>query len=229
PSATWRSEEFLAWLFNESPAPPDIVVNDRWGKETRNRHGGFATPEYGHLPKGRLVDAGLFEECQGMGKSFGYNRNEAAEDYRTSTELLHLLIDNVSRGGNLLLDIGPTGDGRIPCIMQQRLLDMGAWLDVNGDAIYGADKWPDAPKMDKVRFTTKGDAVYAICLEWPSAELVVEMPRAIGNVTVTMLGHDGPVGASADGKTLRIAVPQLTIDALPCQHAYVFRIAGANP
>ncbi len=229
PSSTWRSTEFLAWLFNVSPAPKDVVVNDRWGKETRNVHGGFATPEYGHLPKGRLVDAGLFEECQGMGHSFGYNRNEAAEDYRTSEELVHLLVDNVSRGGNLLLDIGPTADGRIPAIMQQRLLDMGAWLAVNGDAIYGADKWAAAPQMEKVRFTQKGNAVYAICLEWPGKELAIEMPGAPQGVSVSMLGVTEPLAATLEGHTLRIAVPQLTIDQLPCQHAYVFEIAGVNP
>lgn len=224
PSATWRSTEFLAWLFNESEAPEDVAVNDRWGKETRNVHGGFATPEYGHLPKGRLVDGGFFEECQGMGKSFGYNRNEAAENYRTAAELLHLLIDNVSRGGNLLLDIGPTADGRIPCIMQQRLLDMGQWLDVNGEAIYGADRWAGAPEMEKIRFTKKDNAVYAICLEWPGVDLAIEMPDGASGVTVSMLGYDGAVAAEAQGNTLRVRVPQLTIDKLPCQHAYVFKL-----
>ncbi|MCC6697034.1 MAG: alpha-L-fucosidase, partial [Candidatus Hydrogenedentes bacterium] len=102
-SDKWHSAEFLAWLFNESDAPKDVVVNDRWGKDTRNVHGGFATPEYGHIPEGRLIELGRWEECQGMGKSFGYNRNENADNYRTSTQLLHLLIDCVSRGGNLLL------------------------------------------------------------------------------------------------------------------------------
>ena len=224
PSTTWRSTEFLAWLYNESNAPKDVAVNDRWGKETRNAHGGFATPEYGHLPKGRLVDAGLFEECQGMGKSFGYNRNEAADDYRSAAELLHLLIDNVSRGGNLLLDIGPTHDGRIPCIMQERLLEMGEWLAVNGEAIYGADKWPGAPAMEKVRFTQKDGAIYAICLEWPGELLSLEMPQAAAGIAVSMLGYDGAVTAETQGNTLLIHVPQLTIDKLPCQHAYVFKL-----
>ena len=223
PSATWRSEEFLAWLFNESNAPKDVAVNDRWGKECRNVHGGFATPEYGGLPKGRLVDAGLFEECQGMGHSFGYNRNEAAEDYRTSTQLLHLLIDNVSRGGNLLLDIGPTADGRIPDIMQERLLDMGEWLAVNGEAIYGSEAWKEAPKLDAVRFTQKPDAIYAICLEWPNGELAV--PGAGAVKAVTLLGHNQPLQIASDGGTVRIRPPVLTIDEMPCRHAYVFKLA----
>ena len=221
-SDVWHSTEFLAWLFNESKAPKDIVVNDRWGKECRNVHGGFATPEYGHLPKGRLTDAGLFEECQGMGRSFGYNRNEDVGCYRTSTELLHLLIDNVSRGGNLLLDIGPTADGRIPVIMQQRLIDMGAWLEVNGEAIYGADVWPKAPKMDTVRFTQKDGAVYAIALQWPGETFRLKLPETFQKAI--LLGQDGPLELEQKEGELQIRMPSISPDNTNCRHAYVVKL-----
>jgi len=224
PSATWHSAEFLAWLFNESNAPKDIVVNDRWGKDCRNRHGGFATPEYGNIPKGKLIQAGRFEECQGMGHSFGYNRNEDADNYRTATGLIHLLIDNVSRGGNLLLDIGPTADGRIPVIMQQRLLDMGKWLKVNGEAIYGTRKWRQTGQGDQIRYTAKGDDLYAICLQWPGNVLELTAPQPAASTTATLIGHQEPLSwTHADGK-LRITVPALTIDQLPARHAYVFKL-----
>lgn len=224
PSSTWKSEEFLAWLYNDSAAPKDVVVNDRWGKECRNVHGGFATPEYGGIPKGHLIDVGRWEECQGMGHSFGYNRNETAENYRSTTELLHLLIDSVSRGGNLLLDIGPTADGRIPEIMEQRLLDMGAWLKVNGEAIYGTEAWADAPKLDRVRFTQKGTAVYAICLAWPGKTLRFAAPANWAKASASMLGTPAPVGVHyADGK-LHLEIPQLAPDEIPCQHAYVYKL-----
>ena len=72
-----------------------------------------------------------------MGFSYGYNRAENIDDYQTPRELILMFCDLVSRGGNLLLDIGPTGDGRIPVIMQDRLVQMGNWLKVNGEAIYG--------------------------------------------------------------------------------------------
>ncbi len=223
PSDVWRSEEFLAWLFNDSGAPEDVAVNDRWGKDCRNRHGGFATPEYGHLPEGRLMQQGLFEECQGMGMSFGYNRNENVDNYRTATELLHLLIDNVSRGGNLVLDVGPTADGRIPVIMQQRLVDMGAWLEVNGEAIYGTERWDGAPELEHVRFTRKGANLYAICLEWPGSAL--DLPRPAGLRGVTLLGFDGDIPFEQRGGGVRIRPPALGPDRIPCKHAWVFRLA----
>ncbi len=222
PSDTWRSTEFLAWLFNDSKAPKDIAINDRWGKECRNVHGGFATPEYGNIPEGKLIQRGDFEECQGMGHSFGYNRNETAEDYRSTDKLLHLLIGNVSRGGNLLLDIGPTADGRIPVVMEQRLLEMGEWLAVNGDAIYGTRKPDVAPEMEDVKFTQKGDTLYAISQKWPGETLAIPLEKQVS--TVTMLGHKAPLQFTQADGTLTITIPQLTIDQLPCQHAWSFRL-----
>lgn len=227
-SDKWHSPEFLAWLFNESEAPEDVVVNDRWGKDTRNVHGGFATPEYGHIPEGRLIDLGRFEECQGMGRSFGYNRNENADNYRSTTELLHLLIDNTSRGGNLLLDIGPTADGRIPVIMQQRLLDMGKWLDVNGEAIYGTEAWRETREGDDIRYTTKDAAVYAICLKWPGDTLTLTAPKTGADTKVTMLGLDDAIASEVKDGNLVIDVPALTPDKAPCQHAYVFKLTGVE-
>ena len=131
---TGRAKRLVAWLFNESPCKDEVVINDRWGKETRHHHGGYYTTEYG---AGLKDDAHPWEESRGMAYSYGYNRAETIDDYKSARELILVLCDLVSRGGNFLLDIGPTGDGRIPVIMQQRLLEIGDWLKVNGEAIYG--------------------------------------------------------------------------------------------
>lgn len=139
PDTAWQSEALLAWLFNESPVKNDVVINDRWGSNTRGKNTGatYTTSEYGSG-----MDASVtWEESQGIGNSYGYNRAEKLDDYKSSHDLLLMLMDIVARGGNLLLDIGPTADGRIPVIMQQRLTDMGAWLARNGEAVYETTAW----------------------------------------------------------------------------------------
>lgn len=147
----WRSEELLAWLFNESPVAKDVVVNDRWGKHTRGTHNGamYTTSEYGSGMDASIV----WEENQGVGNSYGYNRNESIDDYKTGAELKLLLVDVVARGGNLLLNVGPRADGRIPVYMENCLLEIGEWLEANGESIYGttAYKTPYQWSAGKVR------------------------------------------------------------------------------
>ena len=138
PDTQWRSPELLAWLFNESPCKNEVAINDRWGKDIRHKHGGYYTTEYG---AGLQESTHPWEENRGIGYSFGYNRNEPLSNYRSTEQLIFMLVDLVSRGGNLLLDVGPTADGRIPMIMQSRLIEMGDWLAVNGEAIYATRPW----------------------------------------------------------------------------------------
>jgi len=145
----WKSAELLSWLFNESPVAKDVVINDRWGSNTREKNNGatYTTSEYGSGMDANVI----WEESRGIGHSYGYNRNEQLEDYKTSRDLILILIDIVSRGGNLLLDIGPTADGRIPVIMQQRLVDIGNWLKLNGEAIYETTAWKNSYQWSEGR------------------------------------------------------------------------------
>jgi alpha-L-fucosidase len=133
----WRTKPLLAWLYNNAPNKDEVVVNDRWGK-VRGKHGGYFTTEYGSGFEGISRP---WEENRGIGMSFGINRIENIDDYRTEKELIFMLIDLVSRGGNLLLNIGPNADGTIPVIMQERLIQLGNWLNVNGEGIYGSKNW----------------------------------------------------------------------------------------
>lgn len=144
-SEVWKSREFLAWLYSSSAVKNDVVTNNRWGNETDKKDdtkkylGDFISTEYDGV-----VDLKRpWEECRGLGYSFGYNRNEDAEDYTSAQALVLSLIDIVSHGGNLLLDIGPDASGKIPAIMQDRLSQMGNWLKINGEAIYGTRKWKE--------------------------------------------------------------------------------------
>ena len=133
----WETRPLLAWLYNNAPNKDEVVINDRWGK-VRGKHGGYFTTEYGAGFDDPNV---LWEENRGIGMSFGFNREESFDDYNTAEHLILMLVDTVSRGGNLLLDVGPTHDGRIPVIMEERLAEIGRWLDVNGEAIYGSHRW----------------------------------------------------------------------------------------
>jgi alpha-L-fucosidase len=135
---TWQSPQFLAWLYNDSPVRDRIVVNDRWGSGVRFNHGGIYTPEY--QPDMDFEDH-PWEESRGMGYSYGYNRAEDAQDYNSAQSLVLHLVDKVARGGNFLLDIGPDAHGKIPPIMQDRLLEIGKWLNINGEAIYSTRRW----------------------------------------------------------------------------------------
>jgi alpha-L-fucosidase len=230
PSETWRSTEFLAWLYNESPVRDRVVVNDRWGSETRSRHGDFYTTEYGLVHDGEITGDVIhhpWEETRGIGGSFGYNRNENLDDYETSEFLIHYLIDKVARGGNLLLNVGPTADGRIPVIQQQRLRDIGNWLKINGEGIYGTRVWKDAPAIDEtttIFFTSKGEDLYLISTRWDGREIIVNGVQRPSDVT--MLGHDGRIRYSFSRNRLVITPPALSPGNNPSPYAWVYRISG---
>jgi Alpha-L-fucosidase len=235
PSKEWKSEEFLAWLYNESPVKGNIVVNDRWGRETRSKHGGIYQTEYGLVYQKEGIDNAVphpWEECRGIGTSFGYNRTEDLSDYSTSEQLIKLLIKTVSADGNLLLDIGPAADGTIPVIMQQRLLDIGKWLKINGEAIYGTRAFlknnkdiginPEVSKT--IFFTQKNKDVYLFFLDWVEGDIVLKNLNPAGKVRVQLFGTNSSVRVKESDGNLIITPPRLTPDDY--QAAYVYKLSG---
>lgn len=232
PSGVWKSTQFLAWLFNDSPVKDYIAVNDRWGSETRGKDGGFYTSEYGkggaHFQKVNYGALHKWEEDQGIGASYGYNRNEDAQDYKTPYQLIALLVKTVSHGGNFLLDVGPTADGRIPDIMQERLLQMGQWLKTNGEAIYNTRPWRADSDGDNVWYTTGGGSVYAICLKWPGPELSLSQPKRAGNVSATLLGWNGSLKTRFAHGELQIDTPRIDPGSLAAPYAFVFKLTGVE-
>jgi alpha-L-fucosidase len=211
------------------------VVNDRWGSETRSKHGGFYTTEYGLVGDKEGIDNPVphpWEECRAIGNSFGFNRTEGLSDYATPEQLIRLLVSTVSAGGNLLLDIGPASDGSIPLIMQQRLFEMGKWLKINGDAIYGTHPFIRSkkdivisPETNKtIFFTQKDKNVYILCLNWPGKDIVLKGVAPEGKVKAVLLGTDVPASVTKSAVNLVITAPLLSPS--DNQLAYVFKISG---
>ncbi|NJD08878.1 MAG: hypothetical protein FIB01_00030 [Gemmatimonadetes bacterium] len=130
PAETWHARELISWYVGR--VGPDAVVNDRWGAGSDV---GFRTPEYssGLPPGGRP-----WAEVRGLGRSFGLNRNERLEAYLDPGSLIRFFAAAVARGGGMILNVGPGADGQIPLLQQERLLQLGEWLQRNGEAVYGA-------------------------------------------------------------------------------------------
>lgn len=249
-SETWKTPELLAWLFNETPNQ-DVAINDRWGNDCRHRHGGFYTTEYG---SGMDDDGHPWEENRGMGFSYGYNRAERLEHYKSAQELILMLADLVSRGGNLCLDIGPKADGSIPVIMEERLLQIGEWLKVNGEAIYGTRMWerpcqwsagqkPEANRgqhmtgFNILRETIEpepGQAVKEMFFTSKGETVYAIVPKWPGSeliiknfqheAQVTFLLDDTELPSEVSGENLIIQLPVCNPDIFAGQAAYVFRI-----
>lgn len=186
----WQSKEFLSWLYNEAPNKHEVVVNDRWGQNTRGKHGGYYTSEYSSDQE-HMSHEHAWEESRGMGQSYGYNRAENIQDYSSSSQLIYQLVEIVSRGGNLLLNIGPTSDGRIPVIMQQRLMDIGNWLNVNGEAIYETKTYViNHQKVENTEyfFTTKNNDLYVLIFNLRNSKIDLELPSIKSPSEISVLG-----------------------------------------
>jgi alpha-L-fucosidase len=214
---TGRALQVEADYYN---AIPDGVIDDRFGV----KHADFKSPEYQKLDK---ISEKKWEECRGLGRSFGYNRAEGEKETIAPDELIALLVDIVSKNGNLLLDVGPEANGTIPPVQMERLKALGAWLKQNGEAIYDTTPWTHAQAKsaegDDVRYTRKGDDLYVTVLGKPKAQTITlaDVP-AKQEVKVNQLGGADSVNATPEGNGLKIAVPA----QLKGDYAYSFKLAG---
>jgi len=163
----WESLQFLAWLYTSSPVSETVVTNDRWGHGVQCKHGDFFTCADRYNP--HSLQNHKWENALTLDrKSWGYRRNMKLSDVLTMGEIIENLVSTVSCGGNMLLNVGPSSDGVIPVIFRQRLITLGHWLNVNGEAIYSSSPWKcqNDTITDNVWYTTniKSKNVYAILL-----------------------------------------------------------------
>jgi alpha-L-fucosidase len=138
----WNARQLISWYYNL--VGDDAIVNDRWG------HGsdiGFITPEYS---SGGLETDRPWSEVRGLGRSFGLNRYEKLDAYKTPRELIHLFVRTVAWGGGLTINVGPYADGKIPLLQQERIEKLGEWIGINEEAIYGSKQWKRAGEEKEV-------------------------------------------------------------------------------
>ena len=219
---TVKTKQFLAWLYNESTVKNEIVVNDRFAKNMPGNHGDYFSSEYSDA---KFAKHHPWEESRGIGGSYGFNRAENLENYSTSKQLIIELIDIVSRGGNLLLNVGPAADGTIPVIMQERLSDIGKWLDVNGEAVYGTKNYKISSEKiqgQKIYYTQKDKNIYAIFTQWPDNTIQISINKNVSKVKLT--GTNKPVKWKLAKGKLVVRLPDCNLNEFASTSAWVLKI-----
>jgi alpha-L-fucosidase len=189
---TWTHERGLPLYEHCRTLQPSVIINNRVDKgrggvagALTDRHyaGDFGTPEQEIPPTGLPgVD---WETCMTMNHHWGYNRHD--DDWKSSRDLIRMLVDIASKGGNYLLNVGPTADGLIPAESVRRLRDMGRWMKINGESIYGTSASP-FDDLGWGRCTTRAGeettTLYLHVFDWPTE----------GTLVVPGIGND-PAGA----------------------------------
>lgn len=188
-------------------------------------HGGYYTCADRYNPG--VLQKHKWENCFTIDKkSWGYRREAQLSDYMTMDEITKTLAETISCGGNILMNIGPTHDGRISPLFEERLRQMGSWLGVNGEAVYKSKPWraQNDTLTKGVWYTSQNNSasVYAILLDWPSSnQLSLGSPMTSSQTTVSMLGHQGNLQwkAGTGGAGVVVSLPAIK----PCDWAWVLK------
>jgi alpha-L-fucosidase len=210
--------EIFADYYNSVPGG---VVNNRFSVDFAD----FTTPEYAKYDR---ITEKKWESCRGLGFSFGYNQVEGPEQVIAPDQLVNLLIDIVSKNGNLLLNIGPKPDGSISDIQMNRLQELGKWLQVNGEGIFDTRPWARASAAtadgSEVRFTRKADAVYVFYLKRPAGnELTIPAVYLKEGSRLTILGSPASLSHQQQGTDVKVKLE----GAAPTEYALGLRITPA--
>jgi alpha-L-fucosidase len=214
---------------------PGLIINNRVDKgrngmqgmnETGGKYiGDFGTPEQEILENTSDFD---WESCMTMNDTWGFKKND--HNWKSSELLIHNLVDVAAKGGNYLLNVGPTAEGLIPEPSVERLLAMGEWLKHNGEAIYKTEKLQNNYKQgENIRYTRKKgeDVYYGIALKQPEKTINLQHLKPKEGSKVYLLGYDKPLNWNFDKtQRLTIEVPTLVTEDKKLSHAWVFKVEG---
>ena len=199
---------------------PGLIIVDR---AVPGRYEDYRTPEQ-EVPD--TPPPYVWETCMTMGNSWSYVPNDP---YKPARKLIHLLVEIVAKGGNLLLGIGPDASGEFPPESLRRLREIGHWMSVNGSAIYGTRPIPPY-REGSMRFTReRSGAVDAIYLagegeNTPPQRIRINAFSAKPGSSIHLLGRVGPVAWHAEARGVTIELSGAERENLPCEHAWTFRI-----
>jgi len=199
---------------------PDLIVNNRVGKRQKG-DGDFGTPEQ-YIPA-TGVPGTDWETCMTMNNTWGYKKDD--HNWKSYDDILQKLVDIVSKGGNFLLNVGPTAEGVIPQPSVERLQAVGRWLDVNGESIYGTQASPFA-RLSFGRCTRKPGRLYLHVFDWPEDGRLV-VPGLLSEVKGAYLLADSQKRAlqvTRRGESVEVAVPAKAPD--PVDTVVVIEIEG---
>ena len=181
---------------------PHGVVNDRWGKET---HFDYETSEYQFMADSENAPA--WENCRGIGLSFGYNQVESEQHSLNTESALRHFLDIVSRGGNFLLNVGPTASGEIPEIQKKVLMGLGDWMAINSGAVYATRAIKEIPATDTpwVRWAKKGNSVFAYIDAVGNVEF--SAPASLVNDKKATIFSGAAISATRNGDKISMTIP----------------------
>ena len=195
---------------------PNIIVNDRVGKhvgahaDTSARIGDYGTPEQ-EIPANGLPGVD-WETCMTMNDHWGYNKHD--DHWKSTTELVRNLIDIASKGGNYLLNVGPTSEGLIPEASLTRMREIGAWMKTNGQAIYGTSAGPFRRQLGWGRCTQKNRQLYLHVFDWPSDGRLSVPLRNAARKSYLLADPSKALSTHASENGLTIDVPQSAPDQI---------------
>lgn len=231
----WTHEhgvEMYTWL---RQMKPDLIINNRvdvgragmqgMNKGDENYVGDFGTPEQEILESTSEFD---WEACMTMNDTWGYKKHD--DNWKSAETLIHNLVDIAAKGGNYLLNVGPTADGLIPQASVERLEKMGEWLDVNGEAVYASERLQNHfSQGEMIRYTKKKEepVYYGIFLENPGESIRFNYLKPEEGSEVFLLGHDEPLQWNfEEGAGLTVEIPAELRDDQKFGPAWVFKVEG---